>query len=110
MMVTLAETTPRLWQEKTDYIRHHQGLALVNAHPDYLRDPRHFAIYEAFLKVMSERDDYWHALPRDVARWWRARAELRISQGRIEERLPPEAKFDFRLGDMRLSDTGGVIL
>ena len=27
-----------------------------------------------FLKAMKGRDGYWHALPRDVARWWRARA------------------------------------
>lgn len=76
LMVTLGETTPRLWLEKVDFIASCCGLALLNAHPDYLTDPKHLAIYETFLRQMRERSDYWHSLPREVARWWRKRAEV----------------------------------
>jgi len=76
LMVTLGETTPRLWLEKVDFIEKYCGMALVNTHPDYLKNPKHFAIYEAFLQQMRERDGYWHALPREVARWWKKRTEL----------------------------------
>ena len=70
----LRETTPRLWLEKVDFIRAHRGMALLNTHPDYLTRPQTWKIYAEFLSVMSERADYYHALPREVARWWRARA------------------------------------
>jgi len=32
-------------------------------------------VYEDFLRAMRARADYWHALPREVAGWWRARAQ-----------------------------------
>jgi peptidoglycan/xylan/chitin deacetylase (PgdA/CDA1 family) len=73
--VVLGETSPRLWVEKTEFIRANHGMALLNTHPDYLRHPRTWSMYSAFLETMSGRGDYYHALPRDVARWWRARAQ-----------------------------------
>jgi peptidoglycan/xylan/chitin deacetylase (PgdA/CDA1 family) len=71
----LRETTPRVWLEKVDFISANRGMALLNTHPDYLASPPTWKIYSEFLSVMSRRADYYHALPRDVARWWRARAE-----------------------------------
>jgi hypothetical protein len=109
LMVTLGETTPRLWLEKVAFLRLYHGLALVNTHPDYLRDPRHFAIYEAFLKSMSDQEDYWHALPRDAARWWRARAAANVSNGRIEKAHPGGVECDFTAGSIYLTDEGGII-
>jgi hypothetical protein len=76
LMVILGERTPRLWLEKVDFIERSKGMALLNSHPDYLREPAHLAIYEAFLNAVRQRGNYWHALPRDVARWWRQRAAL----------------------------------
>lgn len=70
----LKETTPDIWLRKVDFIRRYSGLALVITHPDYLRDRRTWQLYADFLAAMREIGDYWHALPRDVARWWRARA------------------------------------
>ena len=70
----LGETTPRLWLEKVDFIRANHGMALLNTHPDYLRHPKTWSMYSAFLEAMSSRGDHYHALPREVARWWRARA------------------------------------
>jgi peptidoglycan/xylan/chitin deacetylase (PgdA/CDA1 family) len=69
------ETTPRLWLEKTDFIEKYHGMALLNSHPDYLREPANIKIYSTFLSTMQGRNDYWHALPHDVARWWRTRVE-----------------------------------
>ncbi|MBN1963816.1 MAG: hypothetical protein JW910_04160 [Anaerolineae bacterium] len=72
----LGETTPRLWLEKLEFIEQHFGLALVNTHPDYLLDECTGAVYAEFLQTMCARDDYYHALPCDVARWWRRRSAL----------------------------------
>jgi hypothetical protein len=77
LTAVLKETTPRLWLEKVDVLRAYSGMALVLTHPDYLRSPAVWRVYEDFLRAMSGRTDYWHALPRDVARWWRARASTR---------------------------------
>ncbi len=70
------ENSPRLWLEKADFIERHGGMAMTVTHPDYLLDPKFFDVYEEFLQHMSRRSGYWHALPRDVARWWRRRLEL----------------------------------
>jgi hypothetical protein len=76
LTAVLGETTPRIWLEKVDFIERYWGLALVNSHPDYLLDPANWRLYEQFLQTMRRRaGPYWHALPREVARWWRARRQ-----------------------------------
>jgi hypothetical protein len=76
LVTILGKRTPRLWLDKVDFIEQWHGMALINTHPDYLREQNYLAIYEEFLNTMKERGNYWHALPRDVARWWRKRAEF----------------------------------
>lgn len=70
----LGHTSPRLWLEKISFIKENYGLALVNTHPDYLLNPDNLRIYVDFLEEMINKSGYWHALPRDVARWWQERA------------------------------------
>ena len=70
----LGEQTPRIWLEKVDFIERYHGMALVNTHPDYLADAVTWTVYAEFLQAMRRREGYWHVLPRDVARWWRARS------------------------------------
>ena len=41
---------------------------------DYLLKPGGMAVYEALLAAMAQRRGCYHALPRDVAGWWRRRA------------------------------------
>jgi hypothetical protein len=72
----LGEETPRLWLEKVDFLRQYHGMALLNSHPDYLREERTWAVYVAFLEAMVEGGGYWHALPGEVAHWWRERASI----------------------------------
>jgi peptidoglycan/xylan/chitin deacetylase (PgdA/CDA1 family) len=80
----------QLWLDKVDFIARWGGMALLNAHPDHLRQPERLAVYEDFLRRMAERlrqpepsaaPAFWHALPRDVARWWRQRADLSSDKG-----------------------------
>ncbi|NLD72717.1 MAG: hypothetical protein GX649_08370 [Chloroflexi bacterium] len=68
------ETTPETWLRKVDMLSRYGGMALVNSHPDYLCSPACRRVYEEFLREMAERVGCWHALPRDVARWWKQRA------------------------------------
>ncbi len=125
----LGERTPRLWLEKVDYVSRHCGMALLNSHPDYLRHARYWSVYEAFLGEMRAREGYWHALPREVARWWRRRAEgghaaalaggrearlHRPAEGRVEVAPPagsgPPAPFsgDGERGPGEAAGSGGA--
>jgi peptidoglycan/xylan/chitin deacetylase (PgdA/CDA1 family) len=73
LIETLGENTPRIWLEKLDFIAAHGGMALVNTHPDYLCRGGRLAMYKEFLAEVARRSGYWHALPREVAAWTRAR-------------------------------------
>jgi hypothetical protein len=77
LLSVLRERGPRLWRAKVDHVAARHGLALVNVHPDYLVEAAGRGVYTDFLEDMACRDDRWHALPRDVARWWRAREAAR---------------------------------
>ena len=110
LMVTLAERTPRLWLEKVEYIRRHRGLALLNAHPDYLRVPGRFAIYEDFLRAMNRRTDFWHALPRETARWWRARSAVDAGDRAIGNVRPEHGGPAFAAEPIRLAEDGSIVL
>ena len=63
-----------IWLDKVDFIEEHHGMALVNSHPDYLREKNTWDVYLQFLLAMKERDGYWCALPCEVASWWRVRS------------------------------------
>lgn len=69
----IGESSPRLWLEKVDFIKKYHGMALVNTHPDYLKSKTTWDVYEQFLNEMKKRNCYWHALPGEVAMWWKAR-------------------------------------
>ncbi|BDC53140.1 hypothetical protein F183_A54550 (plasmid) [Bryobacterales bacterium F-183] len=77
----LQEDNIDIWKRKLDWIVEHGGMALLNTHPDYMRfeggtcsaTEYPAARYEEFLRYALERygDQCWHALPRDVARYYR---------------------------------------
>jgi len=81
---TLEETTPKIWLEKLSFIQQHQGMAMLNSHPDYLLQPEVLRLYQTFLQEVKEAGNYWNPLPRQVARWWRLRTQDLSSQD-----LPP---------------------
>ncbi len=82
---TLGETTPQLWLQKLEFIERYSAMALMNTHPDYLRNPVTWQVYAGLLRTMKERTGYWHALPREVASWWRARESA--ANGAADPRL-----------------------
>lgn len=61
------------WLEKCGLLRSRGGLALLLTHPDYLLDDELLAVYGRFLDVVAADTSAWHALPREVSAWWRAR-------------------------------------
>lgn len=75
LMQVLEQNSPRIWLEKIDFLADYSAMALANSHPDYLCETQYFGIYEEFLKTVRDRTDYWHALPGEVAAWWKERAD-----------------------------------
>lgn len=70
----LGEVDGRLWKQKAGFLRDRGGMALMLTHPDYMTSPTVRGAYEAFLKIVARDRTAWHALPREVALWWRQRA------------------------------------
>jgi peptidoglycan/xylan/chitin deacetylase (PgdA/CDA1 family) len=68
------------WTCKSDWIIEHHGLINLITHPDYLDTPRRLRLYEEFLEYLAAQSAGWHALPRDVAQWWRTRDGLSLVQ------------------------------
>jgi hypothetical protein len=56
-------------------IGRYQGTVLVNSHPDYLSEPATWKVYTDSLQAARYREGLRHALPGEVARWWRVRAD-----------------------------------
>jgi hypothetical protein len=73
----LREDTIELWTAKSDWIAANGGLINLITHPDYLDTPARLRMYEEFLDYLAGQEDGWHALPREVASWWRAQATSR---------------------------------
>lgn len=78
LMQTLGQTTPLLWLEKVGFIRRYNGMALLNSHPDYLQLGQNLSIYEEFLRQVRAMGNYWHALPCEIAQWWRLRSTVSV--------------------------------
>ena len=64
----------RLWHEKTGLLRERGGMALLITHPDYLTGDAALAAYRRFLETHRDDPGVWHALPSEVAVWWRQRS------------------------------------
>ena len=72
----LREPDISLWRRKSTWLARHGGLITALVHPDYALTDERLRHYDQLLTFLRGMDGGWHALPRDIARWWRARAEL----------------------------------
>ena len=72
----LRERDIALWRRKAAWIARHGGLVTALIHPDYVLSDERLRRYDELLAFLGGQEGGWHALPRDVARWWRRRAAL----------------------------------
>ena len=87
LFVSLDKQTTDVWQNKFEFLRQRSGMALMLTHPDYLDTASRRALYRDFLKWLRDEHEFWHALPRDVARWWRFRDENLDQPGQTLESI-----------------------
>ena len=81
LFVLLQERDNSIWKRKVDWIAENGGMVMLNTHPDYMsfagdgQALEEYAAghYASLLEYVSSRygGRYWHALPRDVAHFWR---------------------------------------
>ena len=70
-----------LWQKQIDLIMEKHGLISVIVHPDYVGGSRERTAYEALLAHLADlrsEKGIWIAIPGEVDRWWRQRAEMKL--------------------------------
>ena len=81
LYILMGEQNTGIWKAKLDWIARNGGMALLLAHPDYMHfegkrrrsDEYPADHYKEFLEFVKAKykGQYWHALPRDVARFWK---------------------------------------
>jgi len=86
LFVLMREKTIDIWKKKLDWIADNGGMVLFISHPDYMcfKNLPHFEqypsrYYEDFLNYIKKKYEgrYWHALPKDVARFWKGITEIK---------------------------------
>jgi hypothetical protein len=77
LFVILRRTGAAAWIDKSERIRAGGGMALLITHPDYLGKGPVAAAYAELLARFADDESVWRALPMEVNRWWRRRAESR---------------------------------
>lgn len=86
------------WLHKSEWIMRNHGLINVIVHPDYVADPARLELYDRFLAFLAGRPGGWHALPRDVARWWIEREALAVQAGPDRRpRLSGSSSYDAQI-------------
>ena len=78
LFVALNERDGRIWADKLDFVAKLGGMALLITHPDYLDSDDRRDAYRRLLERARGIDGMWHALPRQVAAWWRERDRSKL--------------------------------
>lgn len=83
LFVLFREKNIDIWKRKLDWVAANGGMVLLNTHPDYMSfasgntalDTYPSSHYQELLSYLKERyaGEYWHALPREVAKFWKQR-------------------------------------
>lgn len=80
LFILMKEKNIDIWKEKLDWVAEHGGMVLVNTHPDYMNfsggklgiEEYPADYYKELLEYIRDRYEgqYWHVLPREIARFW----------------------------------------
>jgi peptidoglycan/xylan/chitin deacetylase (PgdA/CDA1 family) len=99
LFAILQHPEANVWLRKAHLLRERRGMVLVLTHPDYTDDLRVVDGYRKLLDEFQGDETVWHALPREVAVWWRQRAASRIRErsGRWQIEGPASADGRVRL-------------
>lgn len=101
LFVILREKDIGVWKRKIDWVAEKGGMVVLNSHPDYMAfngaapGPEEYpvALYVEMLDYLRSHyaGDYWHALPKEMARFWRTAAATQKPQAPPDEESLPTA-------------------
>lgn len=116
----LEEYSIDLWKRQIELIMEKHGLMSFIVHPDYIVGTRERKIYEELLGHLAhlkKEKGIWIALPGEVNRWWRQRAEMRLVENgdgwRIEGDGAERARIAYaseKEGQLVITVQGGSII
>ncbi|WP_457618711.1 hypothetical protein [Lutibacter sp.] len=111
LFITLGNADISIWKSKIEFITQYAGMALLLTHPDYLIPEKNFLLYKNFLIWVKNNFKFWHALPHEVAIWWRFRDDVLGNSSFSEQNIftrdqlisvlisVKDNKLNFRLAD-----------
>jgi hypothetical protein len=106
LFAILGRPDAELWLSKARHIRSRGGMVLVLTHPDYASDRRIADGYRSLLAEFRDDPTVWHALPREVADWWRRRAASTLRREDGEWRVAGPVA---RTGRVRYAGAGSTV-
>jgi hypothetical protein len=77
----LNDYSMHLWEQQIELIMEHHGLISFIVHPDYIIGSRPQTAYKSLLELLAglrSHQNVWIALPAEVDRWWRQRAQMSV--------------------------------
>jgi hypothetical protein len=99
LFIILQEKDIGIWKQTVDWIAEKGGMAALNVHPDYMnfdgsgggREEYPVEFYIEFLEYVQTRHAgrYWHALPVEMARFWRTTAAAKVQETQVESGARP---------------------
>jgi hypothetical protein len=82
LFIILREKDNKIWKQKLDWIAEKGGIAVLNTHPDYMNfeetpcslEQYPASFYIDLLEHIKTKypEQYWHVLPRELARFWKS--------------------------------------
>jgi hypothetical protein len=72
-----------LWKQQTEAIMKKHGLMSFIVHPDYILGGPELQTYKnllGYLAQLRKENNVWIATPGEVNRWWRERAQMKLTQ------------------------------
>lgn len=111
LYIILKEKNIDIWKKKLDWIAEKGGMALFNTHPDYMNfNDAENRIEEYLVKYYTEfieyietryKDQYWQALPGEVAQFWVENVvhEHSIKDRELNGKYIKEETINTKLGD-----------
>jgi len=101
LFIILREKDISIWRQKLDWIADNGGLALLNTHPDYMNfeetpcslEQYPIKYYIELLEYVETKygGQYWHVLPRALARFWKS---LRIEANNFDTTEAQDTKAE----------------
>jgi predicted glycosyltransferase len=115
LFIILKEKDNNIWKQKLDWIAENGGMALLNTHPDYMNFEEGLCALEQYpvsyyidlLEHIKNKyaGQYWHALPRELGRFWKSSKLETISLVRPEAKGAKPKSQAYRRQQKRMAGT-----